>query len=51
MVVDEHGSTLIIDSARKGDSGQYKCTVGSGSKPEPEIYHNVSVLLGKIVKV
>merc|ERR1712106_835531 len=46
--VNERGSTLIKESAKEGDSGQYKCTVGSGVKPET-IIHRVSVLLAPAI--
>jgi len=40
--VDEKGSTLILESAKETDSGQYKCTVGH--EKQQQVIHTLSVL-------
>jgi len=52
VLVEETGSTLLIEKANEGDNGQYKCRVATGERDPPQIVHTVTVMLApQIVSV
>ena len=44
VTVSEKGSTLVIESAKEEDAGEYKCEVAIDGDNTPEIVHTVSIL-------